>query len=279
MLHRLLPANPTLADRFGFFLYWLFEGMYGDWRRRGLTHVHRAEIEQRIWGLWKRLRSVLERYRAGTLRAPRGRKGVLRKVTPHPDPPPQGGRERIQTVGAGWRSVLPRRFGWLKSLILPDRQWCVTQFNCVLYDNAEMQAVIAAAPGQIGRVLRPFCHFLGLEVPAELRLPKRVRKKDPSRRAIVRGEQRWAEAHPTALRDVRSEMIVPNRRLPAKEQEEDAVRRSEAAGKPIEVRKFSAVAYGWFVHPPRDGNCPPPEIGYGGRWRRPPKDYKPPRDE
>ena len=198
MWHRLLPANPTLSDRFGFFLHWLFEGMYGDWRRRGLTHVHRAEIEQRIWGLWKRLRSVLERYRAGTLRAPRGRKGVLRKVTPHPDPPPQGGRERIQTVGAGWRSVLPRRFGWLKSLILPDRQWCVTQFNCVLYDNAEMQAVIAAAPGQIGRVLRPFCHFLGLEVPAELRLPKRRgRKKDPARRAIVPGERWWAEAHPT----------------------------------------------------------------------------------
>ena len=73
MLHRFLPANPTLADRFGFFLHWLFEGMYGDWRRRGLTHVHRAEIEQRIWGLWKRLRSVLERYRAGTLRAARAR--------------------------------------------------------------------------------------------------------------------------------------------------------------------------------------------------------------
>ena len=84
MWHKLLPANPTLADRWGWLLHWLFEGMYGDWRRRGLTHVHRAEIEQRIWGMWKRLRSVLERYRAGTLRAPRGRKGVLRKVTPPP---------------------------------------------------------------------------------------------------------------------------------------------------------------------------------------------------
>jgi hypothetical protein len=174
--------------------------------------------------------------------------------------------------------VLPRRFGWLKSLILQDRQWCVTQFNLLLYGNEEMLAVIAAAPQQIGRVLRPFCHFLGLEVPAELRLPRRVRKTARSRRAIVPGEQRWAEAHPTALRDERSTMIVPNRRLPAKEQAEDAVRRSEASGKPIEVRKFTAVAYGWFVHPPRDGNCPPPEIGYGGRWRRPPKDYKPPGD-
>ena len=78
MLHKLLPANPTLSDRFSFFLYWLFEGMYGDWRRRGLTHVHRAEIEQRIWGMWRRLRSVLERYRTGTLRAARARVQSLR---------------------------------------------------------------------------------------------------------------------------------------------------------------------------------------------------------
>jgi hypothetical protein len=28
-------------------------------------------------------------------------------------------------------------------------------------------------------------------------------------------------------------MIVPNRRLPAREQAEDAIRRSEASGKPI----------------------------------------------
>jgi len=105
-----------------------------------------------------------------------------------------------------------------------------------------------------------------------------VRRKDASRRTVVRGEQRWAEAHPTARTTERSELIIPNRRLPAKEQAEDAVRRSEASGKPIDVRKFSAEAYGWLVHPPRDGNCPPPKIGYAGRRRRPPKDYVPPQD-
>ena len=122
--------------------------------------------------------------------------------------------------------------------------------------------------------------MIGARVPEWLQLPKRVRvrRKDPSRRTVVRGEQRWAEAHPTARTTERSEMIVPNRRLPAKEQAEDAVRRSEASGKAIEVRRFSAEAYGWFVHPPRDGNCPPPKIGYAGRRRRPPKDYKPPQD-
>jgi hypothetical protein len=75
-------------------------------------------------------------------------------------------------------------------------------------------------------------------------------------------------------------MIVPNRRLPAREQAEDAMRRSEASGKPIAVKKFSAEANAWFMHWPRDDNCPPPKIGYAGRRRRPPKDYKPPpKDE
>jgi hypothetical protein len=270
MLHRFLPANPTLADRWGWMLYWLFEGMALDWHRRGLRHVHNAEINQRILGLWKRLRSVLERYRAGTLRAPRGRARSL-GLTPHPGPPPQGGRERIQIAGARWAEVLSRRFGWLKSLLLPESQWCVTAFGGLLHENEEMQAVIAAAPRQVGRILRPFCHFLGLEVPAELRLPKRVRKKDTSPRPSPHSGE-------GALRRERGEMVIPNRRLPAREQAEDAEQRSAASGKPIDVTKFSAEANGWFLHPPRGGNCPPPRIGYAGRRRRPPKDYVPPGD-
>ena len=49
-------------------------------------------------------------------------------------------------------------------------------------------------------------------------------------------------------------------------------------GLPVNLDRLSAVARGYVMHPPRDDNCPPPEIGYGGRWRRPPKDYAPPRD-
>ena len=122
------------------------------------------------------------------------------------------------------------------------------------WEEAEMAALHAAAP-QVGRILRPLAHMIGARVPEWLQLPKRVRvrRKDASRRTVVRGEQRWAEAHFTARTTERSELIIPNRRLPAKEQAEDAVRRSEASGKPIDVRRFSAEAYGWLVHPPRDG--------------------------
>jgi hypothetical protein len=57
------------------------------------------------------------------------------------------------------------------------------------------------------------------------------------------------------------------------------MRRSEASGKPIDLKKFKPEAFGWWAHPPRDGNCPPPKIGYGGRLRPLPKDYKPAKDE
>jgi len=63
MMHRFLPPNPTLADRFGNLLYWLFEGMALDWRRRGVTHVHAMAISLRVHGLWKRVHRVLEAYR------------------------------------------------------------------------------------------------------------------------------------------------------------------------------------------------------------------------
>ena len=163
--------------------------------------------------------------------------------------------------------MLPRRFGWLKSLISAERQYCVTSFNLLLNEDAEMRAVIAAAPAQVGRILRPFCHFLGLEVPEALRLPKRP---------IDPGLRRRRAAAASRLRDLRSELIRPNRRLPPAEQVDDAMRRSETFGKAIDVKKFTPLAWADFLHRPRDGNCPPLKVGYGGRWRRPPKDYKPP---
>jgi hypothetical protein len=326
MLSKFLPANATLTDRFGHLLFWLFEGMALDWRRRGLRHVHHGEITQRVLGLWKRLRSVIERYQAGTLRPVVSRQSVVSQSSSH----------ARSVERAGWR-VLPRRFGWLKSLILPDRQYCVTSFNLLLLDDAEMQAIIAAAPAQIGRVLRPFCHLLGLEVPAELRLPKRrrVRKTGTSPRPSPHsgagegrlsphsgeGEGRLSphsgegearpsshsgegegrrcphsgegEAPPPPL--VRSAAQPPasagegadgagggvprrRRRRTPREVAEDAIRESERTGKPIDPTKIGAVAFGYTLHWPRDGNCPPPEIGYGGRRRRPPKDYRPPKD-
>jgi hypothetical protein len=71
--------------------------------------------------------------------------------------------------------VLPRRFGWLKRL-LPDIAHHMHAFQYVLNDP-ELKAMLAAAP-QAGRILRAFCHVLGLELPPDLALPKRVRVRE-----------------------------------------------------------------------------------------------------
>ena len=191
--------------------------------------------------------------------------GGLRLPTPHPGPLPQGEREK--KARAAW--PFPRGRGWVVRLLAPvTGPQCVGTL-CLAWEEPEMAALYAAAP-QVGRILRPLAHMIGAPLPAWLQLPRRVR--DP-------GLRRRRAAAASRLRDARGEMIVPNRRLPPKEQVDDAVRRSEASGKPIDVKKFTAEAFGQFVHPPRDGNCPPLKIGYGGRWRRPPKVYEPPREE
>jgi hypothetical protein len=250
-----------------------------EWRRRGIPQPVQAALSFRMRGLWKRVRSVLAQWRAGTLKPARGRKIFAESSpegTPHPNPPPQGGREmegdgslvetpRFKEPGSDWAKLLPRRAGWLRKL-MPDSAPYMQAFVW-LFDEAELKAFIAKAPEHAGRVLRPFFAFMGVPVPVELRLPKRVRvrKIHPSPR-------------PSPSRGEGEGMILPNRRLPPREQAEDAIRRSEASGKPIDLRKLKPEAYGWYVHPPRDGNCPPPKIGYGGRLRPFPKDYRPPKD-
>jgi len=170
---------------------------------------------------------------------------------------------------AGW--AFPRERGWVLRMLAPvTGQPCVGAL-CLTWEAPEMNEFYAAAP-QVGKILRPLAEMIGAPVPEWLKLPRRVRGAGLRRRAARSGGLK-----PT-LQEA-GEMIVPNRRLPAKEQAEDAVRRSEASGKPIDLARFTPAALGYFLHPPRDGNCPPPEIGYGGRRRRPPKDYVPPRDE
>jgi hypothetical protein len=119
----------------------------------------------------------------------------------------------------------------------------------------------AAAP-QAGRILRPFCQILGLELPPELALPKRVRVREGNPSPL-----------PSPTRGEGEEKRTGRPATP-REQAEAAVRRSLATGKPIDLTKLSRVAYGYLVHPPRGGGSPPPEIGYA-RPRRLPRDYRP----
>jgi len=278
MFGRVLPANPTLADRFSWFLWVVINQMALEGRRRGIGQALETAIQRRILGLWKRLRSVLARWEAGTLTAARGRKAAKgnatpQESTPHPDPPPQGGREtngelRAQRGAAVW-GKLPRGFGWLGRLLPTVER---TAF-LPLVNDPEMRAIFERAP-QVGRILRPWCQVFGLEMPEWLRLPKRVR----ARRSGLNGAAgAVAPPSPSPIKG-EGEVVTKRRRRTPREVAADAIRESERTGKPIDPKKIGAVAFGYTLHWPRDGNCPPPEIGYGGRRRKPPKDYRPPKD-
>ena len=73
MFGRVLPANPTLADRFSWFVWVVINQMALEVRRRGMGRALETAMQRRILGLWKRLRSVLAQWEAGTLTGPRER--------------------------------------------------------------------------------------------------------------------------------------------------------------------------------------------------------------
>ena len=83
----------------------------------------------------------------------------------------------------------PSKFGWM--LRFGSEVCCRrSQLEHWLTTNPEAGAFIAAAPQQAGRILRPLCHMLGIELPEALRRPKRERRPRPGGRKGQRGCQR-----------------------------------------------------------------------------------------
>ena len=264
----MIGSRHTFASYFAFAVDTILKVLWREGFARG-PNVLVTLTWNRIRRLERRFNALVAMWRDGTLPAAK----VQKEDTPHPafgplhGPNPQGERETNGGSGVATRAAwpFPRGWGWVVRQLVPvTGPQCVGTL-CLVWEEPEMAQFFAAAP-QVGRILRPLAHMIGAPLPEFLKLPKRVRRPGLRRRA----------AAASRLRDERSELIIPNRRLPAKEQAEDAMRRSDATGKAIALEKFSAEAYGWWVHPPRDGNCPPPKIGYAGRRPRPPKDYKPP---
>ena len=92
------------------------------------------------------------------------------------------GEVRVERKVPAW-SVLPRKFGWLRALLTPPAQGYAVAFQFML-EEPEMKAIMAAAP-QVGRIIRPLCHILGIETPAELvRLIAKQRLEDCARAAL-----------------------------------------------------------------------------------------------
>jgi len=265
-------------------------------RRQGIGHKLETAICWRLDGLWQRLRGVLVRWQAGTLRPPRPR-AVRAGDGARPEREaarPWGERQRY------WRGVMPGRFGWLRGLLGPRTGGACVGFIEPL-GSAEMAAILAAAP-QVARILRPFYRFLGIELPAELRLAKR--KKDTSPRPSPQGGEgeegcppprqggggeKGHVAHPSP----RPPGSSPGAGLPSRGEGEkkkelpphpdaawfpDTPAAREAArylarvqaGLPVKVEKLSSVALGYILHSPRGELLVPHEISYAlprRRWR------------
>ena len=182
-----------------------------------------ALVLLRLAKLRSRFRALFAKFRAGTLAKPRARTRQP-SATPRPAAPPEAPK------------LPPQSRGWLIRLLAEP--WHVNSLRHWLerwLADPELLALAQVAP-QVGRLLRPLCNMLNMDIPAFLQLPQRERP--PSERP------------PVAERPPRKR--PPRKRRPA----------AERPARPVDVEKMSSYAYGRLVHPPRDNNCPPIRLGY-----------------
>ncbi len=231
--------------------------------------------------VWKRVRNFQRRFlalhaqwKAGTL--PKARAVREEDTSPRPTGSspvaglPQSGAGELEACGAGEAarvrpvSVLPRGVAWLHKMLPLSAGTLGSMLGPVIHELAEMRAFVAEVP-QAGRMLRPICEMAGIKPTEWQALPKRVRKRKEPPRLSEEDEEK--------LRQITA--WFPD--SPAG-REAKRIWRLGFQGKTVDVTKVSAVTLGLLLHPPRDGNCPPPEIGYGGSWPRLPKDYVRPKD-
>ena len=115
---------------------------------------------------WIRLRRLLARFGALVAAVQAGRFPASRRET--------GEASRPRPTRPAAR--LPGRSGWLLRLAPAlETRLGRAQVESLLGDP-ELRALLAAAP-QAGRILRPLCHMLQIELPPALRLPRRPRRQ------------------------------------------------------------------------------------------------------
>ena len=143
-------------------------------------------LYNRISGIFGRIERMLVRFRAGRLWRVT-QKGAAQR------------RSALRTPAI----ALPRRFGWLVQAGGHQAAGFGLQLQTVL-NTPEMTALLAASP-QAGRILRPLCRALAMEVPgvseaprqrANAGRPKRPRKPrpkpEPFKIPLPRGVLSWA---------------------------------------------------------------------------------------
>ena len=151
------PA-PTLAGYFAL----IIDGLCRTIAARGAKSQAAGPL---IILLWKRLRRTAVRFtalaarvQAGTL--PSSVRPRRRGKRAHPRSPAGEGRSEGPSGLAQPR--LPTSFGWL--LRLGPEIACYRSQLCHFLSDPDVTALLSASP-QFGRMLRPLCHMLGLQLP------------------------------------------------------------------------------------------------------------------
>ncbi len=97
---------------------------------------------------------------------------------------PKPGKPRPGRPGGPPAAKLPRGQAWLVAILGYHAAGRSAQLNTLLADPAIAAAIAGAPPHAhvaIARTLRPLCRLLGVDLPAVLQLPKRLRKSRPPR--------------------------------------------------------------------------------------------------
>jgi hypothetical protein len=261
----------TLADQ----LYWAVQNFRAPmgaeaWRRRiGLFSI---ALWQRLRGFERRFATLYAQWKAGVLPKARVRvvKNLNRGGRRERGEAPRDGEGRFDPLATDAdsslraikrpASVLPRGFAWLHRMLPESAPPLTGGVDSLVRNYPEIQVFAAECP-QVKRILRPLCRMVGVKAPEWLAAPRR----------------RTAVVHPSPNPSLKGRGM--RKRRTAREIAAAAIEKALRTGKPVDPTKMSSVAFGYVLHWPRDGNCPPPEIGYGGKaFPRTPKDYVPPRD-
>jgi hypothetical protein len=151
------PPPPPPAERFAAMLQWLSNSLAA---RFGWDRV----LMPLMPALIARLRHAKWRFSALAARIAGGRyKPRARPATTHHRRPP--------------KNPLPQKFGWLLPL-LPGAGGFSQQLDTLLRDP-EVQALMAAAPEPMGKILRPLCRMLAV-VPPPVIAPRRPAPRKPA---------------------------------------------------------------------------------------------------
>ena len=265
-------------------------GLLGIFLKTMAQEAYVRRIGVLATALWNRTRRLERRFlalhamwKAGTL--PKVRVRAVAPPPPRPSPAgagegacgkggavegvdrgERGGRGEALSEGAALvarpASFLPWGLRWMPKMLPMSAASLASGVGTLVENHPQMRTFVAECP-QVGRVLRPMLRMAGMQAPEYLRLPRRGRSSPRPSPQGGEGEER----------------ALPRKRRSPREVAAAAMEWSHRTGKPIDPRKIGAVAFGYVLHWPRDGNCPPPEIGYGGRMFPPlPKDYRRPGD-